>query len=172
MTRKSKLFTLLILALASCGLLLPVHASAAIGGVPVSGTFTDSVGGTGQFVGTFNPQSFGVQGGQLVAIGTLVGNMTDSTGALLGTVTNANTAMPVTAPLASCTILNLVLGPIHLNLLGLVVNLNVVHLNITAVPGPGNLLGNLLCAIANLLNGGNLDLGVLSTLLNRLLLAL
>jgi hypothetical protein len=53
----------------------------------------------------------------------------------------------------SCRILNLVLGPLHLNLLGLVVNLNQVHLTITAVRGPGNLLGNLLCAVANLLNG-------------------
>ena len=60
----------------------------------------------------------------------------------------------------------------HLNLLGLVVTLNQVHLNITAVAGPGNLLGNLLCAIAHLLDGGAPDLGVLSTLLNRVLLAL
>jgi hypothetical protein len=52
------------------------------------------------------------------------------------------------------------------------VNLNTIHLTITAVPGPGNLLGNLLCAIANLLNGGVPDLGALATLLNRLLLAL
>jgi len=37
-------------------------------------------------------------------------------------------------------------------------------LNITAVPGAGNLLGNLLCAVANLLNGG----GGLSTLLTQL----
>jgi hypothetical protein len=39
-----------------------------------------------------------------------------------------------------------------------------VVLNITAIPGVGNLLGNLLCAVANLLNGG----GTLSTLLNQL----
>jgi hypothetical protein len=36
-------------------------------------------------------------------------------------------------------------------------------LNITAVPGAGNLLGNLLCSVANLLNSG----GPLSTLLNN-----
>lgn len=52
-----------------------------------------------------------------------------------------------------CKILNLTLGPLHLNLLGLVVNLNKVHLTITAVRGPGNLLGNLLCAVAHLLDG-------------------
>ena len=52
-----------------------------------------------------------------------------------------------------CQILNLTLGPLHLNLLGLVVDLNRVHLRITAVRGPGNLLGNLLCAVAHLLDG-------------------
>jgi hypothetical protein len=61
-----------------------------------------------------------------------------------------------------------VLGPLHLDLLGLVVDLNQVHLTITAVPGAGNLLGNLLCAVANLLNGGG-TLGGLSTLLNQIL---
>ena len=45
------------------------------------------------------------------------------------------------------------MGPLHLDLLGLVVDLNQVHLTITAQQGPGNLLGNLLCAVANLLNG-------------------
>src|SRR3954447_13811078 len=53
---------------------------------------------------------------------------------------------------AACQILNLVLGPLHLNLLGLVIDLNQVILNITAQPGDGNLLGNLLCAVAGLLD--------------------
>ena len=172
MRHQTKFFTLALLAVASIGLMLPVHASASVAGLPLTGTFTDSVNGTGQFVGTFTPQSFGVQSGRLVAIGTLVGTMTDSTGKLLGTVANANTAIPVAPASATCSILNLVLGPLHLNLLGLVVNLNQVHLTITAVSGPGNLLGNLLCAIANLLNGGSPDIGILSTLLNRLLQAL
>ena len=56
-----------------------------------------------------------------------------------------------------CTILQLHLGPLHLNLLGLHIDLSPVTLIITAVPGPGNLLGNLLCALAHLLdNGGSL----------------
>jgi hypothetical protein len=172
MERRTKLFSLLFLAVVTCAMLLPTNASAALTGVPVTGTFTDSSGGTGQFVGTFNPQRFGVQSGKLVAIGTLVGNMTSSTGAALGSVTSANTAVPVSAASASCAILSLNLGPLHLNLLGLVVTLNEVHLNITAVSGPGNLLGNLLCSIANLLNGGAADIGTLSTLLNDLLAAL
>jgi hypothetical protein len=63
-------------------------------------------------------------------------------------------SLPVTNAVTRhvCKILNLTLGPLHLNLLGLVVNLNRVHLRITAVRGPGNLLGNLLCAVAHLLD--------------------
>jgi hypothetical protein len=49
-----------------------------------------------------------------------------------------------------------------------------VVLNITAVPGAGNLLGNLLCAVANLLNGGNLSnlLTQLTGLINQILAGL
>src|SRR3954471_13993394 len=72
---------------------------------------------------------------------------------------------------AACQILNLVLGPLHLNLLGLVIDLNQVILNITAQPGDGNLLGNLLCAVAGLLDGTPLTglLGQILTLLNSIL---
>ena len=65
---------------------------------------------------------------------------------------------------ASCAILHLELGPLDLNLLGLMVHLDRIVLDITAQSGPGNLLGNLLCAIANLLNGG----GALSAIVNLL----
>jgi len=69
-------------------------------------------------------------------------------------------------------------GPLDLNLLGLTVHLNEVVLDITAVPGAGNLLGNLLCAVANLLNGLSINLlgtaltNVLTQLLNNILAAL
>jgi hypothetical protein len=76
------------------------------------------------------------------------------------------TAVNAPAAAGTCTILDLTLGPLHLNLLGLVVDLNQVHLVITAVQGPGNLLGNLLCAIANLLNPSGTGLAIN---LNRLL---
>ena len=61
------------------------------------------------------------------------------------------------------------LGPLNLNLLGLNVTLNQVVLDITAIPGAGNLLGNLLCSVSNLLNGtgtSGLTSGELSGLLN------
>ena len=47
------------------------------------------------------------------------------------------------------------------------VDLNQVVLNITGQTGAGNLLGNLLCAVAGLLDGTGIN--GLATLLNRLL---
>jgi len=82
---------------------------------------------------------------------------------------------PQAAALVSCQILDLVLGPLDLNLLGLKVHLDTVHLNITAQGGPGNLLGNLLCAVAGLLDGSTGLNGILNgitTLLNQLLAVL
>ena len=56
----------------------------------------------------------------------------------------------------------------YVDLLGLQVHLNQVVLDITAQSGPGNLLGNLLCSVANLLNGPSLLQGEVSSLLNIL----
>jgi hypothetical protein len=72
---------------------------------------------------------------------------------------------------AQCEILNLVLGPLDLNLLGLEIHLQRVVLDIVAVAGAGNLLGNLLCAVAGLLDGTPLAglLGQLRSLLNQIL---
>ena len=47
-----------------------------------------------------------------------------------------------------CSIVDLLLGPLHLDLLGLVVDLNQVHLQITAAPD-GGILGSLLCSLTN-----------------------
>jgi hypothetical protein len=128
----------------------------------------------GSFVGSFTPTGFSVVNGVLMVTGTLMGTVTTPSN---GTQTLA--PQTITAPVAnldpSCTILDLTLGPLHLNLLGLVVDLNQVHLTITAVTGAGNLLGNLLCAVANLLNGsgGSISgiLASLADLLNQILAA-
>jgi hypothetical protein len=116
--------------------------------IPVSG-MTD----TGRvFTGHFAVSQFVVQQGKTVAVGTLTGTVGQKS------ITQSNVAIPISvqrgtvSPAATCPILHLVLGPLHLNLLGLHVDLNKVILNITAVSGPGNLLGNLLCGVANLLN--------------------
>ena len=65
-------------------------------------------------------------------------------------------------------ILHLELGPLDLDLLGLAVHLDRVVLDISAVPGAGNLLGNLLCSVVNLLNGGG-ALTQIAGLLNQIL---
>ena len=49
---------------------------------------------------------------------------------------------------AICPVLDLVLGPLNLKLLGLIVNLNQVHLTITADP-TGGALGTLFCGLAH-----------------------
>jgi hypothetical protein len=134
---------------------------------PVTGTFTDAAGGTGSFAGSFVPTNFSARNGTLLANGTLTGTLTDSAGTSVGTVTRT-VSMPAAVAQATCRILDLTLGPLHLDLLGLVVDLNQVHLTINAQSGPGNLLGNLLCAIANLLNPTP-TAGTLAAILNFLL---
>ena len=75
------------------------------------------------------------------------------TGASNGTPEPAGLMQPVPTP-GACDILTLDLGPLDLDLLGLRVALDEVNLLIEAIPGAGNLLGNLLCGIAGLLDGG------------------
>lgn len=138
----------------------------------VTGTFTNA-DGTGTFTGQFAPQKFSVVNGTLQATGLLTGKLVNADGTQLGTVSRTvtipvNTAKSAADAPAACGILNLVLGPLNLNLLGLVVTLNQVHLTITAVPGAGNLLGNLLCAVVGLLNGSG-TLSEISALLNSIL---
>jgi hypothetical protein len=111
--------------------------------------------------------------GQLVANGTFTGTLTDAAGAVTNLVgTTVSSVLTTAAAGASCPILDLTLGPLHLNLLGLVIDLNQVHLTITAQPGPGNLLGNLLCAVTHLLDNtgaANAGLQNLLSIVNRLL---
>ena len=134
--------------------------------VPVTGTFTDALGGTGTFVGSVALQRFTVVGGVLTAVGTLTGTLTDSLGTVLGTVTQS-VSFPVSNISATCEILHLELGPLDLTLLGLNVHLDKVVLDITATPG-GGLLGDLLCSLADLL-GGPAPLSAVARLLNNIL---
>jgi len=123
--------------------------------------------------------SVSLQNGQLLATGTLGGqtfttpvtlSLADAAAAPTGTAA----AAPATAAAPAVPILDLSLGPIHLDLLGLKVDTSKICLDIAAQPGAGNLLGNLLSDVANLLNGGtplgtilgNLTSANLSTLLN------
>jgi len=84
---------------------------------------------------------------------------------------SASSLTAAALPAGACSLLHLVLGPVNLNVLGLVVHLNKVILNVIAQSGAGNLLGNLLCAVAHLLDGTPLSqqLGQISALLNSIL---
>ena len=53
-----------------------------------------------------------------------------------------------TSQAVACPVLNLILGPLNLNLLGLVVDLNRVTLTVTATPG-GGALGDLFCSLSH-----------------------
>lgn len=124
----------------------------------------------GSFQGVFDITRFVVEDGQLVAVGTLSGVVRDAAGTVIGNITNQILSLPILLgqTTGTCDILHLVLGPLDLNLLGLVVHLDQVVLDITAEQGPGNLLGNLLCAIAGLLDRGG-PLQGLAALLNNIL---
>jgi hypothetical protein len=133
--------------------------------IPISGTFEDLLG-EGTFEGTYTIQRFVVEDGVLYAVGTLAGTLTDALGGTTD-VFERNVQLPVDLgnSTATCDILFLQLGPLDLDLLGLVIHLDQITLEITAEAGPGNLLGNLLCAVAGLLDGG-LSLNLVADLLN------
>ena len=140
-----------------------------------AGTWTDKQGRTGTAAVTIVPQKFWNDGDKLMMRSTVTTVLQGARGSVPHTktmdlqvqdVTSGAAASGVSA--ASCDILNLVLGPLDLNLLGLEVHLNQVVLDIVAVSGAGNLLGNLLCAVAGLLDGGA-ALGQIAALLNQIL---
>ena len=148
----------------------------------VKGTFRKN----GVVSGTFTPKRFKVSdAGVLKAVGRLDATLTRGDGKVVGEAsrkvtipvasiegTSVAPTARVAARAASCDVLNLVLGPLDLNLLGLEVHLKKVVLDIVAVTGAGNLLGNLLCAVAGLLDGtGGLGalLPQISQILNSIL---
>jgi hypothetical protein len=136
------------------------------------------VTGTKGFTGTYTIDRFVSQGNKVYAVGTLKGKLNGSK-----KVTKKNVLMPATTTAGgaqaaqlppipgACQILNLVLGPINLNLLGLSVRTNQINLRIDAVPGANNLLGNLLCGLTGILNPvlANTPLAQLAQILNALL---
>jgi hypothetical protein len=147
------------------------HAQAASTPHALTQTVTGTTTSGDTFNGTYTITKFVSQGSKLFATGTVSGTLENATGTSLGTVSKQAVSVPVSSAVGSCSILTLFLGSLHLNILGLNVDLNPVLLVITSIPGAGNLLGNLLCAVAGLLNGG-LPLGGLSGLLNGILLLL
>jgi hypothetical protein len=121
------------------------------------------------FTGHFTVTQFVTRHGKTFAVGTLRGRLGHRS------IKPRQVAMPASVGSAAaglahlsavCPILHLNLGPLNLNLLGLDVDFNQVILNVTAVSGAGNLLGNLLCSVSNLLNTTPVGGGQLTGLLN------
>jgi hypothetical protein len=175
-----RLALLALTGLLMIGLVLPATATAAkptktalLNDIPVSGPLTTATGDpAGNFAGTIDITQITRQGTTLLFDGTITNSATGQTEPFSDVVGVLQQQGP------RCQILILDLGPLHLDLLGLVVDLSAIHLDIHAVPGAGNLLGNLLCAVAGLLDppigggiGGLLDqlLDAINDLLNDLL---
>jgi hypothetical protein len=163
-----KRFALLALAsLLAIGMVLPATVAAAkparnalVTDIPVTGTLADGA----PFAGTLDITQITRDGSTLLFDGALTNNATGA----VQEFSDIPGVLQQEGP--RCDILLLDLGPIHLDLLGLVVDLSAIHLDIHAVPGAGNLLGNLLCAVAGLLDGpagGGLG-GLLDRLLDRI----
>lgn len=125
--------------------------------------------------GSFTPLSFSKKNGHLRARGVLNGVVHRGDGSTR-TFTAVRTlrvrsidgqtpgATRSAAAKATCDVLHLRLAPLNLNLLGLKVHLDRVVLDVVAQSGAGQLLGNLVCAIAHLLDSG----GTLGQILTRL----
>lgn len=165
--RKVALLLATVFALASM-LMLASTAQAkkpgsGTGSLPVTGALSD--GGT--FEGTVSNLSTSVSdSGDLLISGTLTGTATDAAGNTTDIVQDFTTGLTASQG-GSCQILNLDIGAIFLDLLGLQVDLSPINLDVTAVPGPGNLLGNLLCAVAGLLDSPGNTVNAISNLLNQ-----
>jgi hypothetical protein len=152
-----------LLALSSTAFAAPTNAPA----TQLANTVTATTSAGGTFTGTLSNIVFSNVNGVLTLTGRLTGTLKDAAGNTIATIDQVITTA-VTSTSATCPILSLTLGPLHLNLLGLVVDLNQVVLNITAQSGPGNLLGNLLCSVAHLLDS-NASVNALVNVLNNLL---
>jgi hypothetical protein len=127
------------------------------------------------FTGKLSIDELDLDGGQMVASGLLIGSVGGRTVAqqfnnVPVTLSQSSTAIGIQQVAPACDILFLNLGPLELDLLGLTVDLSEVTLDINAVPGPGNLLGNLLCALTGLLDG--FDLSIIEEILQALLNAI
>ena len=154
----------LALALIAAAAVAPATVSAQQPTTATTIPIVTALPGGGNFNGTFNLTRFATQNGALVAVGTLAGTVTTAAGQVFS-VLQTVTAPAAVAASSTCQILHLDLGPLTLNVLGLHVDLSRVVLDITAESGAGNLLGNLLCSVANLLN----DPSGLAQVLNRIL---
>src|SRR5262245_40999865 len=90
--------------------------------VPITGNATNTLREVVNSAGQCTLQSFTISGGQLAAAGLLTGTLTNTVTGAVQTV-SLQVVLPAAAT-GSCQILDLTLGPLDLNLLGLMVHLD------------------------------------------------
>jgi hypothetical protein len=155
-------------ALASCAVMV---AGAATASAQDRAPLTQKVAVTGKnkgknFKGTYTIQRFTTSGGELFAVGKLTGRLkhrriSRDDVRMPAAVSEAAAAQssqvippaPQPLPVPSCPLLALDLGPLKLNLLGLVVRTNRIFLNIDGIPSSepgGGLLGDIVCALSSI----------------------
>jgi hypothetical protein len=144
----------------------PVARNTLLTNIPVSGPLSDG----GSFTGTLSVTHIAVDPvtRALSVTGTLSG-MATNVANVITQLTNVAVSVPATlvrgasaigvihqasntTTRAVCDVLLLDLGPLHLDLLGLTVDLSQVILDVNAVSGAGNLVGNLLCGLLSILD--------------------
>jgi hypothetical protein len=148
---------------------------------PVTGT----VDGT-PFTGQLRVSQFVVNDNKIVAVATITNVAGSISSAAIDAIQAGTYQLPVelsqeptnlsgdgqaSAALVTCDVLFLQLGPLDLDLLGLVLHLDQVTLDLNAESAPGNLLGNLLCAVTALLDPVSFLQNILQivTLLNEII---
>jgi hypothetical protein len=165
------------IAVAIAMLAIPAASVSADPGAPANArglTFGPQVVGSdqsGDYTATVDIKHVATQGNELVATAYHYAVTGPNGFSRSGDVTDGNGPALTIDPPSQCTILHLDIQPIFLNLLGLQLTTSEITLDLTAVRGPGNLLGNLLCAVAGLLDntgsGGGIT-GLLNTINSRL----
>lgn len=116
--------------------------------------------------------------GVSTALNNVLGNVVNLANAATLNVSGVGTTGPLITPTSTTPVpvLTAHVAPVHLNLLGAVVDTSPIDVSITANPGQGQVLGNAIAALSNLLNtppkNGKLDIpfltGQIQTLNNQL----
>jgi hypothetical protein len=145
----------------------PLKQTLAMSGKSASGS---------NFRGTYTIQRFArSRSGRLVAVGALrgrVGGRRVARGVTVPAALSKPAAQSAQIPQpipGACDILVLDLRPITIDLLGLVIRTSRIVVRIDAVPGAGNLLGNLLCGLTGILDPARASTAQRAAALNALL---
>jgi hypothetical protein len=148
--------TSLALALLSALLLAPTGTSATpsdLDGDPFTGMLVSGSSPDGaEFLGTMELQDFDTRDGQLVALGTLSGQVTRTDGTLttpVSTVDGASIEVPVGSVVATCERLNLAFGPAPLEVQSPMIQVAPIRIDDADLSADGVMNRERLCTLAS-----------------------